>query len=69
MDDLLSQAVAAVRGDRVEELRALVDEHPDLLNTRVPPDGGTLLHVAVWERALEVCQLLVEAGATRSSGS
>ena len=63
MDDSFNQALAAVSEDCLEDLRALVREHPEVLDARDPADGGTLLHSAVWARSLGCCQVLVEAGA------
>ena len=52
---------SAERGD-VDELRALLEQHPERLYARKPPYEWTLLHVAAHNGRLAVVDLLLERG-------
>ena len=53
--------IAAVRAQDVEASRALIDGGADV--DAVQPDGATALHWAAYHDAVELVDLLVEAGA------
>jgi len=64
----VKRAVADIHGaaadGRTEELRRLLDAHPDLLDARsVDRAGQTALHRAAWNDRAECVRLLIDAGA------
>src|SRR5206468_6073239 len=66
--DQVKQAVAAIQSaaadGRADELRGLLDEHPDLLDARgVEFNKQTALHKAAWKNRPECVQLLLDRGA------
>src|SRR5437870_3771087 len=66
--DQVKQAVAAIQSaaadGRADELRGLLDEHPDLLDARgVDFNKQTALHKAAWKNRPECVRLLLERGA------
>src|SRR5437660_590623 len=66
--DQVKQAVAAIQSaaadGRADELRGLLDEHPDLLDARgVEFNKQTALHKAAWKNRSECVQLLLDRGA------
>jgi ankyrin repeat protein len=66
--DEVKQAVKAIQDaaadGRTDDLRRLLDEHPDLLDARgVDFNKQTALHKAAWKNRLECVRLLLERGA------
>src|SRR4029453_1740911 len=66
--DGVKQAVKATQDaaadGRTDDLRRLLDEHPDLLDARgVDFNKQTALHKAAWKNRLECVRLLLERGA------
>src|SRR5262245_17764707 len=54
--------IEAARGGDVATLTALLAEDPARLHTRVPPYGGSLLHVAAFAGQLAAVDLLLARG-------
>ena len=55
---------AAAGGGRADELRRLLEAHPDLLDARgVDRAGQTALHRAAWNDRIECVRVLLDAGA------
>jgi len=66
--DPVKRAVGAIQSaaadGRVDELRGLLDEHPDLIDARgLDFNKQTALHKAAWKNRLECVQLLLDRGA------
>jgi ankyrin repeat protein len=66
--DPVKRAVGAIQSaaadGRLDELRELLDEHPDLLDARgLDFNKQTALHRAAWKNRLECVQLLLDRGA------
>jgi ankyrin repeat protein len=66
--DPVKRAVGAIHsaasGGRLDELRGLLDEHPDLIDARgLDFNKQTALHKAAWKNQLECVQLLLDRGA------
>jgi ankyrin repeat protein len=62
MPSVDEQLLEAVRAGETDVLRALLDEHPEGLQSRMPPYEWTLLHFAAQAGQLPVVDLLLERG-------
>jgi hypothetical protein len=59
---ITDQLIESARSGNVERLRALLDEHPDKLQIKVPPYDASLLFPAAQSGSLEAVDLLLERG-------
>jgi ankyrin repeat protein len=59
---ITDQLIESARSGNVERLRALLDEHPDKLQIKVPPYDASLLFPAAQSGNLEAVDLLLERG-------
>ena len=56
---MVSDLIDAVRGGRIDDVRALLDADPALVSARAP-DGASTLLLAVYQRRLDIAAVFVE---------
>jgi len=67
-DVTISQLANAVREDDLEQVRAILQVRPDLVNMDTRDNEHRVLHYAVYNRSPEMVRLLMQYGADAHKG-